>query len=73
MTLCPACSEESARWLNYRPAPTLAIHHAGGDTLRSALSRRSLRAQDIYDTIRSQQALIRSICERLHTPTQEAP
>lgn len=66
MALCDPCAEAWMRWLDYRPSPSIAIHHAGGDTLRAALQRRKLRSQDIYDTIRSQQALIRRICERNH-------
>lgn len=66
MSLCPSCAEESVRWLDYRPPAQIRIHTAGGDSLRAVLSRQTLRANDIYDTIRSQQALIRDICERKH-------
>lgn len=66
--LCGSCADAWMRWLDYRPPAQIRIHNAGGDSLRSSLSRQKLRADDIYTTIRSQQALIRSICERLHTP-----
>jgi len=72
MSLCPSCVEASAAWLDYRPTAQIRLHNAGGDSLRAALQRQTLRANDIYSIIRSQQAIIRSICERLHQP-QEAP
>ena len=66
MSLCPSCAEASAAWLDYRPPAQIRLHNAGGDSLRAALSRQKLRADGIYATIRSQQAIIRSICERNH-------
>jgi hypothetical protein len=66
MSLCPSCAEESARWLSYRPRPSIQLITPGRTSVRDVLQAQSFRAQDIYALIRSQQALIRSICERKH-------
>lgn len=72
--LCPSCAEASAAWLDYRPRPSIALITPGRTSVRDVLQAQSFRAQDTYALIRSQQALIRAICERTHQPEgRQAP
>jgi hypothetical protein len=66
VSLCPSCAEESARWLDYRPRPSIQLITPGRTSVRDVLNAQHFRAQDTYALIRSQQALIRRICERKH-------
>lgn len=68
MTLCTPCAEESARWLDYRPRPSIQLITPGRTSVRDVLQAQTFRANDARDLIRSQQALIRRICERKHQP-----
>lgn len=61
------------QWLDYRPRPTIQLITPGRSSVRDVLAAQKFRADDTRALIRSQQALIRSICERLHTLPQEAP
>lgn len=62
--LCPSCAEAWTRWLDYRPRPAIQLITPGRTSVRDVLQAQSFRAQDTYALIRSQQALIRAICEK---------
>lgn len=62
--LCPPCAEASARWLDYRPRQPIALITPGRTSVRDVLAAQKFRADDARDLIRSQQALIRAICEK---------
>jgi hypothetical protein len=66
MSLCDPCADAWLRWLDYRPRQPIALITPGRTSVRDVLSAQTFRANDTRDLIRSQQALIRSICERNH-------
>jgi hypothetical protein len=64
--LCDPCAEAWMRWLDYRPRQPIALITPGRTSVRDVLQAQKFRADDARDLIRSQQALIRDICERNH-------
>lgn len=75
MSLCPDCYTKDQGWLMYKPLRRdkrwgpikIASGAAYDDTPRGVADNLKRRADDAYDLIRFQRALIAQICQEQHT------
>lgn len=65
MSMCEEHTKQYNAWLDYRmPAAPIQLCTPGVSSVRDVLWARKTRSDDHYNLIRSQQALIKQICER---------
>lgn len=72
MSLCPTCATASEAWIYYRPVPSPRLISPGIRRDRDVIAARAAAENDRRDLIRSQQRLIKDICERTHQPCPQS-